>query len=194
MAYRTKRQRLRDKDDSDAHRESVELFMDNLDDPDLGLNKVCFIWNSVDPQLNNINAVIRIEEDNNVIDDVLNTDRQLLVKRPFNGQNREDYKIQLHQVQKSSEDNSDELSRASPESKLEKLKNMEPEKRGAHLNSKGSDKVEEDQSKCPPKEVNTSNTKVILSKTPTVNTALKLLTPDVDQGGSKVSEQSCKSV
>ena len=39
-----------EREDSDIHRESIEIFMENMDDPDLGGTKVCFICNSFLPE------------------------------------------------------------------------------------------------------------------------------------------------
>jgi catabolite regulation protein CreA len=50
------------------YNENIDYFMENLDDPDVIFNKVCFLCNSASPNLSQIQAKSKDEEDNKIKD------------------------------------------------------------------------------------------------------------------------------
>ena len=59
----------RGKANPNAMRESMEFFLENLDDPELVFNKVCFHCNSLNPDF----SVIQTRSKNQVDDDELDS-------------------------------------------------------------------------------------------------------------------------
>ena len=74
-----RRKRL-EEEDSDIHRESIEIFMENMDEPDFGGNKVWFICNSILPEFKNIHAVVGIQNQQKHIDVEMGATNDVLSK------------------------------------------------------------------------------------------------------------------
>lgn len=188
-----------EREESEVHRDSVEFFMDELEGPDTQMSKVWFICNSGTPELNNINAVVRIEQGEDVINSALNSERGLISKNnrsldriSLNRRKSKLPKINLNKVIKESVDQDDDLERDSVISS-QKFKHLDdnpstPDKRPTRAENslitkkehEFANKQKSDEHNSGTKEVdarassNSPKTKITISKAPTVNLEEKL--------------------